>query len=289
MSEISSKSILPKQLTIIKCATHVIDNKDTGNARADQATKNAVTAQFYCPLNQQVLNRLSASNRWAKRGNARILSAANIVSNTSPFTAPPAQRRVTQQIQSASQSPPQTDEADSEEVHVLSINSLPMNIKSRELYLLFPSFKEYAGSLVKLTSKQPVGFVTLDSSAEAVKNALNSILFDPENPQTLWVEFVKVNKMIAKSKLTATPNPTDMHPALGAHFIAHDPYDRAGTALIPACPEAWAPYCLYTTELAPAISHTAFTYPAAALHTQMCWCHPSEASPQGWKSHQLSI
>ncbi|XP_060697763.1 RNA-binding protein with multiple splicing 2-like [Hemiscyllium ocellatum] len=194
--------------------------------------------------------------------------------------SPTAQRRVTQQIQSASQSQAQTDEVDS---------GLPMDIKPRELYLLFPSFKEYAGLLVKLTSKQPVGFVTLDSSVEAVMNALNSTLFDSENPQTLCVEFVKVNKMIAKSKLTATPNSTNMHPALAAHFIAHDPYDLAGTALIPACPEAWSPYCLYTTELTPAIPHTAFTYPAAALHTQMCWYHPSEIPPQGWKSHQLNI
>lgn len=48
-----------------------------------------------------------------------------------------------------------------------------------------------------------------------------------------------------------------------------------GAALIPTSPEAWAPYPLYTTELTPAISHAAFTYPAAtaaaaaALHAQV--------------------
>lgn len=53
-----------------------------------------------------------------------------------------------------------------------------------------------------------------------------------------------------------------------------------GTALIPTSPEAWAPYPLYTTELTPAISHAAFTYPAAtaaaaaALHAQV-------SSPRG--------
>lgn len=132
----------------------------------------------------------------------------------------------------------------------------------------------------------------------------------------------------------ATPNPTNIHPALGAHFIARDPCEYAGTqlegqtgrylvgcraemfylkpqsfslgwkmqtlslkagccfsselavplspclddltgaALIPASPEAWAPYPLYTTELTPAIPHAAFTYPAAAaaaaaLHAQV--------------------
>ncbi|KAM9125778.1 RNA-binding protein with multiple splicing 2 isoform 1-T1 [Pangshura tecta] len=163
-----------------------------------------------------------------------------------------------------------------EEVRTLFVSGLPVDIKPRELYLLFRPFKGYEGSLIKLTSKQPVGFVTFDSraGAEAAKNALNGIRFDPENPQTLRLEFAKANTKMAKSKLMATPNPTNIHPALGAHFIARDPYDLAGAALIPASPEAWAPYPLYTTELTPAIPHAAFTYPAAAaaaaaLHAQL--------------------
>ena len=71
-----------------------------------------------------------------------------------------------------------------------------------------------------------------------------------------------------------TRNPTNADPTLGAHFIAGDTYNPMGAAPIPASPEAWAPYPLYTTELTPAISHTAFTYPAAtaaaaALHAQV--------------------
>ncbi|KAM9067642.1 RNA-binding protein with multiple splicing 2 [Sarcophilus harrisii] len=181
-----------------------------------------------------------------------------------------------------------------EEVRTLFVSGLPVDIKPRELYLLFRPFKGYEGSLIKLTSKQPVGFVTFDSraGAEAAKNALNGIRFDPENPQTLRLEFAKANTKMAKSKLMATPNPTSIHPALGAHFIARDPYDLTGAALIPASPEAWAPYPLYTTELTPAIPHAAFTYPAAAaaaaaLHAQMRWYPPSEAAQQGWKSRQF--
>ncbi|XP_068814707.1 RNA-binding protein with multiple splicing 2 isoform X2 [Struthio camelus] len=168
-----------------------------------------------------------------------------------------------------------------EEVRTLFVSGLPVDIKPRELYLLFRPFK-------------PVGFVTFDSraGAEAAKNALNGIRFDPENPQTLRLEFAKANTKMAKSKLMATPNPTNIHPALGAHFIARDPYDLTGAALIPASPEAWAPYPLYTTELTPAIPHAAFTYPAAAaaaaaLHAQMRWYPPSEATQQGWKSRQF--
>uniref|UniRef100_A0A9J8CFV0 RNA binding protein, mRNA processing factor 2b n=1 Tax=Cyprinus carpio carpio TaxID=630221 RepID=A0A9J8CFV0_CYPCA len=161
-------------------------------------------------------------------------------------------------------------------VRTLFVSGLPTDIKPRELYLLFRPFKGYEGSLIKLTSKQPVGFVTFDSrsGAEAAKNALNGVRFDPENPQTLRLEFAKANTKMAKSKLMGTPNPTNIHPALGAHFIARDPYDLTGATLIPASPEAWSPYPLYTTELSPGLPHTAFTYPAAAaaaaaLHAQV--------------------
>lgn len=187
-----------------------------------------------------------------------------------------------------------------EEVRTLFVSGLPVDIKPRELYLLFRPFKGYEGSLIKLTSKQPVGFVTFDSrsGAEAAKNALNGIRFDPESPQTLRLEFAKANTKMAKSKLMATPNPTNIHPALGAHFIARDPYDLTGAALIPASPDAWTPYPLYTTELTPGLPHAAFTYPAAAaaaaaLHAQvrdqpMRWYPtPSETSQPGWKSRQF--
>ncbi|KAK6294172.1 RNA-binding protein, mRNA-processing factor 2a [Coregonus clupeaformis] len=182
-----------------------------------------------------------------------------------------------------------------EEVRTLFVSGLPVDIKPRELYLLFRPFKGYEGSLIKLTSKQPVGFVTFDNrtGAEAAKNALNGIRFDPECPQTLRLEFAKANTKMAKSKLMGTPNPTNIHPALGAHFIARDPYDLTGAALIPASPDAWTPYPLYTTELTPGLPHGAFTYPAAAaaaaaLHAQMRWYpSPSETNQPGWKSRQF--
>ncbi|XP_051572233.1 RNA-binding protein, mRNA-processing factor 2a-like isoform X1 [Myxocyprinus asiaticus] len=183
---------------------------------------------------------------------------------------------------------------DSTMVRTLFVSGLPTDIKPRELYLLFRPFKGYEGSLIKLTSKQPVGFVTFDSrsGAEAAKNALNGVRFDPENPQTLRLEFAKANTKMAKSKLMGTPNPTNIHPALGAHFIARDPYDLTGAALIPASPEAWSPYSLYTPELSPSLPHTAFTYPAAAaaaaaLHAQMRWYPSAESSQPGWKSRQF--
>ena len=58
------------------------------------------------------------------------------------------------------------------------------------------------------------------------------IRFDPESPQTLRLEFAKANTKMAKNKLMATPNPTNIHPALGAHFIARDPCKFYGCTAI---------------------------------------------------------
>lgn len=112
-----------------------------------------------------------------------------------------------------------------EEVRTLFVSGLPLDIKPRELYLLFRPFKGYEGSLIKLTSKQPVGFVSFDSrsEAEAAKNALNGIRFDPEIPQTLRLEFAKANTKMAKNKLVGTPNPSTPLPNAVPQFIAREP------------------------------------------------------------------
>ncbi|XP_011485634.2 RNA-binding protein with multiple splicing isoform X2 [Oryzias latipes] len=113
-----------------------------------------------------------------------------------------------------------------EEVRTLFVSGLPLDIKPRELYLLFRPFKGYEGSLIKLTSKQPVGFVSFDSrsEAEAAKNALNGVRFDPEIPQTLRLEFAKANTKMAKNKLVGTPNPPPSQQSPGPQFISRDPY-----------------------------------------------------------------
>ncbi|KAK9407954.1 RRM domain-containing protein [Crotalus adamanteus] len=145
-------------------------------------------------------------------------------------------------------------------VRTLFVSGLPLDIKPRELYLLFRPFKGYEGSLIKLTSKQPVGFVSFDSrsEAEAAKNALNGIRFDPEIPQTLRLEFAKANTKMAKSKLVGTPNPsTPATPNAVPQFITREPYELTVPALYPistcstsacfhlpcftACPDPLAP------------------------------------------------
>nr|XP_023486591.1 RNA-binding protein with multiple splicing isoform X8 [Equus caballus]XP_044616392.1 RNA-binding protein with multiple splicing isoform X8 [Equus asinus] len=122
-----------------------------------------------------------------------------------------------------------------EEVRTLFVSGLPLDIKPRELYLLFRPFK--------------------------------GIRFDPEIPQTLRLEFAKANTKMAKNKLVGTPNPSTPLPNTVPQFIAREPYELTVPALYPSSPEVWAPYPLYPAELAPALPPPAFTYPAS-LHAQ---------------------
>uniref|UniRef100_A0A8C4QWB0 RNA binding protein, mRNA processing factor 2 n=1 Tax=Eptatretus burgeri TaxID=7764 RepID=A0A8C4QWB0_EPTBU len=156
-----------------------------------------------------------------------------------------------------------------EEVRTLFVSGLPMDIKPRELYLLFRPFKGYEGSLIKLTTKQ-------------------GVRFDPECSQTLRLEFAKSNTKTAKSKLVGVPNAASMlQPVFGPHFITREPYDLAGATLVPAGAEAWAPYPLYAPEIPPPLPQTAFTFPTT-VHTQVQWVSPTDAVQQlGWKGRQF--
>ncbi|XP_073075100.1 RNA-binding protein with multiple splicing-like isoform X1 [Manis javanica] len=116
-------------------------------------------------------------------------------------------------------------------VRTLFVSDLPLDVKPRELYLLFRPFK--------------------------------GIRFDPEIPQTLRLEFAKANTEMAKNKLVGTPNPSTALPNTVPQFITREPYELTVPALYPSGPEVWAPYPLYPAELAPALPPpAAFTYPA---------------------------
>uniref|UniRef100_A0A3B5KX11 RRM domain-containing protein n=1 Tax=Xiphophorus couchianus TaxID=32473 RepID=A0A3B5KX11_9TELE len=170
------------------------------------------------------------------------------------------------------------------QVRTLFVSGLPLDIKPRELYLLFRPFKV---CLYVLNRWAPVGFVSFDSrsEAEAAKNALNGVRFDPEIPQTLRLEFAKANTKMAKNKLVGTPNPPPSQQSPGPQFISRDPYELTVPALYPSSPDVWASYPLYPAELSPALP-PAFTYPSS-LHAQIRWLPPADGTPQGWKSRQF--
>ncbi|KAM3188252.1 hypothetical protein ACTXT7_000651 [Hymenolepis weldensis] len=75
------------------------------------------------------------------------------------------------------------------QVRTLFVSGLPLDTKSRELYLLFRSFK-------------PVGFVTFETreQAEHALNELQGIKFDPEGSQHMRLEFARSNTKVTKPK-----------------------------------------------------------------------------------------
>lgn len=155
-----------------------------------------------------------------------------------------------------------------EEVRTLFVSGLPMDAKPRELYLLFRAYEGYEGSLLKVTSKNgktasPVGFVTFHTraGAEAAKQDLQGVRFDPDMPQTIRLEFAKSNTKVSKPKpavATAAPaaHPALMHPLTG-HLAS--PFFPGGGA------ELWHHPLAYGGEL-PALSH-GLVHPA--IHPQM--------------------
>ncbi|XP_060552872.1 protein couch potato-like isoform X13 [Ruditapes philippinarum] len=167
-----------------------------------------------------------------------------------------------------------------DEVRTLFVSGLPMDAKPRELYLLFRSYKGYENALLKMMGKaigknnNPVGFVTFSSrvAAEAAKQDLQGVRFDPDLPQTLRLEFAKSNTKVTKPKQQSpqpATHPTLIHPLTGQDL---------GAAFFPAAgPEAWAPpHALAYPELAPtALHHTATLMQHPALTQLPVRIHPA--------------
>jgi hypothetical protein len=89
---------------------------------------------------------------------------------------------------------------ESEEVKTLFVSGLPMDVRPREIYLLFRPFQGYLGSCLKLMAKpgkiaQPVAFVSFETKKQAEKaiDELQGICFDPSQSQTLRLELARSN------------------------------------------------------------------------------------------------
>ncbi|XP_075245114.1 uncharacterized protein LOC142339193 isoform X2 [Convolutriloba macropyga] len=156
------------------------------------------------------------------------------------------------------------------QVRTLFVSGLPMDAKARELYLLFRAYKGYEGSLLKVTGKQveqPVGFVMFDSrcSAEAAKQSLQGVRFDPDLPQTLRLEFAKSNTKVQKPKQNSQLNPNALlNPAMLAAATGAFPNPMAAFLPAAAAAETWAAQqqALTYAELAnPAAAAAAFHHP----------------------------
>lgn len=127
-----------------------------------------------------------------------------------------------------------------DEVRTLFVSGLPIDVKPREIYLLFRGFKGYEGSLLKLTDKQgktqsPVAFVTFENreQAEEAKASLQGVRFDPDASLTLRLEFARSNTKVSK--------PVNKQAVLAPHFFPREPQfipaDFAAAGFFPTPPE----------------------------------------------------
>nr|CAH7727419.1 unnamed protein product [Callosobruchus chinensis] len=195
------------------------------------------------------------------------------------------------------------------QVRTLFVSGLPMDAKPRELYLLFRAYEGYEGSLLKVTSKNgktasPVGFVTFNTraGAEAAKQDLQGVRFDPDMPQTIRLEFAKSNTKVSKPKQQAT-NAANTHPTLMHPLTGH-----LGAPFFPGGPELWHHPLAYSpagAELpgaAAALQHAALVHPALHPQTPISMPHPTTltslpqflpspalASPVGSSSSQPGV
>ena len=100
------------------------------------------------------------------------------------------------------------------DVKTLFVSGLPMDTKSREIYLMFRKYRGYQGSLLKMYGREgktalPVAFVTFETrqQAEVAKSELQGIRFDEGLSKPLKIEFAKSNtKDAVNAMASTTPN-----------------------------------------------------------------------------------
>ncbi|KAL3119810.1 hypothetical protein niasHT_002150 [Heterodera trifolii] len=124
-------------------------------------------------------------------------------------------------------------------VRTLFVSGLPVDVKERELYLLFRACAGYESCKLKAdpspgkngtvggggmpssvtnplmmkNSSTPVGFVTFATrtDAEAAKRQLEGVKFDPESAQTIRLEFARSNTKVTKPSKQSSSSPNHQH------------------------------------------------------------------------------
>eukprot|EP01080_Neovahlkampfia_damariscottae_P003745 gene3745-6633_t len=98
-------------------------------------------------------------------------------------------------------------EEETEEVKTLFVSGLPLNVREREIYLLFQQCPGYDSSTIKLKAKSAVAFVLFDDNKTASNaiDKINGTQFDPDSSNKIKVELAKNNTKIQKRERSTTP------------------------------------------------------------------------------------
>jgi hypothetical protein len=107
-----------------------------------------------------------------------------------------------------------------EEIRTIFITGFPLDVKEREINLLFRKYPGYEGGFLKMSSTKPMAFVTFTDQISAL-NALNDVqglLFDPSLPDSQLQSTLAKHNTKSKRAGTATSD----FPTIGS-----DPKRRA--------------------------------------------------------------
>lgn len=122
-------------------------------------------------------------------------------------------------------------QTNSEEVRTLFVSGLPMDVRPREIYLLFRTYDGYTGSSLKLMAKhgkipQPVAFVSFQTRLQALKakNDLQGIRFDPESSITLRLEFAHANSRASPRYINGLSIGPAVSPGRNGYMFTANPY-----------------------------------------------------------------
>lgn len=90
------------------------------------------------------------------------------------------------------------------DVRTLFVSGLPDDIKEREIYNLFRTYRGYESCQLKYTGRgyQIIAFVVFDDQASALvaKDALNGLKFDPASSSTLHIELARANSRAKRTR-----------------------------------------------------------------------------------------
>eukprot|EP00127_Corallochytrium_limacisporum_P004933 Clim_evm7s195 gene=Clim_evmTU7s195 len=153
---------------------------------------------------------------------------------------------------------------ENEEVRTLFVSGLPINVRERELYLLFRTFHGFEGATLRTTNKTPVAFAAFSSrnKAEYAMKSLQGVRFDPELHQTLRLDFAKSNTKTRRYGLTPTASGVGVTAAGPTSTPAGGTVLGGGGGMPPPPPQAQAAAVAAAMGLPPPHGH----HPGAHHH-----------------------
>ncbi|KAL5469296.1 hypothetical protein EMCRGX_G030538 [Ephydatia muelleri] len=136
------------------------------------------------------------------------------------------------------------------EVRTLFVSGLPMDVKLREVYLLFRPYEGYEGAFLKVIGRpgktpQPIAFVSFKTrkQAEIAMDELQGVQFDPASSQVVRLEFARTNSRLLPRHTTSPVSGYYQTSASAPHYppvlSQHAPYHHPSQSIMGMADGSW--------------------------------------------------